>query len=107
MEGDESDEFRSIVRCRIPRMNYSADTVDLCHCSKVGHSDWGSLVNQTAQSRDKLAYKAILEGNTAMVFVKGLNLQLHKISDPTNFLCHFGLSSFAHGLFQCSVDFVC
>ncbi|KAK4263323.1 hypothetical protein QN277_028753 [Acacia crassicarpa] len=90
---DGYDEFRSIVRCSIPQVNYSAATVDLRHRGEVGRPDWDSLVNETAQSWDKVAYEAILDGNTAVVFVKGLNLRPHKISDPTNFLCHFGLKN--------------
>ncbi|KAI9125198.1 hypothetical protein K1719_003814 [Acacia pycnantha] len=90
---DGYDEFRSIVRCPIPQVNYSAANVDLRHRGEVGRPDWDSLINQTAQSWDKVAYEAILDGNTTVVFVKGLNLRPHKISDPTNFLCHFGLKN--------------
>ncbi|XP_028767618.1 glycosyltransferase family 92 protein RCOM_0530710 [Neltuma alba] len=90
---DDYDEFRSIVRCPIPQMSYSAAAVDLRQRGEVGRRDWDSLVNQTAQSWDKVAYEAILDGNTTVVFVKGLNLRPHKISDPTKFLCHFGLKN--------------
>lgn len=39
---------------------------------------------------NKLAYEATLDGNTAVVFVKGLNLKPHTVTDPTRFRCHFG-----------------
>jgi len=35
-----------------------------------------------------------MDGDTVVVFLKGLNLRPHKISDPTNFRCHLGLRSF-------------
>lgn len=88
---DKYDEFRSIVRCPIPQANYSAAAVDLRRRGQLGIRNWDSLANQTVQSWDKVAYEATLDGNTAVVFVKGLNLRPHKISDPTHFLCHFGL----------------
>lgn len=90
---DDYDEFRSIVRCPFPPTNYSVDAVDLRRRGEVGRRSWDSLVNQTSQSWDKVAYEAALDGNTAVVFVKGLNLRPHKISDPTNFLCHFGMKN--------------
>lgn len=97
ISSDEYDEFRSIVRCPIPHMNYSAATVDLRRHGEVGRPDWDLVVNQTALSWDKVAYEAVLDGNSTVVFVKGLNLRPHKISDPTNFLCHFGLKNLGKG----------
>lgn len=90
---DNYDEFRSIVRCPIPQTNYSAAAVDLRRRGEIGRRSWDSLVNRTAQSWDKVVYEAILDGNTTVVFVKGLNLRPHKISEPNRFLCHFGLKN--------------
>lgn len=44
----------------------------------------------TTHNWDKLAYEATLDKDTAVVFVKGLNLRPHKVSDATQFRCHFG-----------------
>nr|KYP65934.1 hypothetical protein KK1_012211 [Cajanus cajan] len=90
---DRYDESRSIVRCPFTETNYSA-AVDLRRRGEVGRRNLGILMNQTAQSWDRVAYEATLDGNTVVVFVKGLNLRPHKISDPTRIRCHFGLKSF-------------
>lgn len=95
---DFYDEFRSIARCPFPQTNSTISggvkVVDLRRFGEVGHRSFGVLKNQTPQSWDRLAYEASLDGDTVVVFVKGLNLRPHKISDPTNFRCHFGLRSF-------------
>ncbi|KAK7307168.1 hypothetical protein VNO77_39991 [Canavalia gladiata] len=95
---DRYDEFRSIVRCPFHRTNYSAprdyQAVDLRRRGTVGRRSLGFLANQTAQSWDRVAYEATLDGDTVVVFVKGLNLRPHKISDPTRNRCHFGLKIF-------------
>ncbi|XP_029127431.1 glycosyltransferase family 92 protein RCOM_0530710 [Cajanus cajan] len=95
---DRYDESRSIVRCPFTETNYSAagasQAVDLRRRGEVGRRNLGILMNQTAQSWDRVAYEATLDGNTVVVFVKGLNLRPHKISDPTRIRCHFGLKSF-------------
>lgn len=95
---DRYDESRSIVRCPFPETNYTASggsqAVDLRRRGEVGRQNFENLMNQTAQSWDRVAYEAILDGYTVVVFVKGLNLRPHKISDPTRIRCHFGLKSF-------------
>ncbi|WVZ11737.1 hypothetical protein V8G54_016267 [Vigna mungo] len=94
---DRYDESRSIVRCPLPQTNYTAaasQTVELRRRGEVGRRNLGFFINQTAQSWDRVAYEAILDGDTVVVFVKGLNLRPHKISDPTRIRCHFGLKSF-------------
>lgn len=60
----------------------------------MGRWSLGVLKNQTPQSWERVAYEASLDDETVVVFVKGLNLRPHKISDPTHFRCHFGLKSF-------------
>ncbi|AES96424.1 putative Glycosyltransferase family 92 [Medicago truncatula] len=95
---DFYDEFRSIARCPFLQTNSTISggvkVVDLRRSGDVGHRSFGVLKNQTPQSWDRVAYEASLDGDTVVVFVKGLNLRPHKISDPTNFRCHFGLRSF-------------
>jgi hypothetical protein len=95
---DFYDESRSIARCPFPQTNFSTTggvkVVDLRRSGEMGPRSFGVLKNQKPQSWDKVAYEAILDGDTVVVFVKGLNLRPHKISDPTHFRCHFGLRSF-------------
>ncbi|KAJ8760859.1 hypothetical protein K2173_021897 [Erythroxylum novogranatense] len=92
---DEYHEEKSIVRCQLPARNYSA-VVHLRRSGEAVEGAWYSRVNQTTvvPSWDRVVYEAILDRNTAVVFVKGLNLRPHKESEPTHFRCHFGLSSF-------------
>ncbi|KAJ4711209.1 Glycosyltransferase family 92 protein [Melia azedarach] len=89
---DEYDEFRWIARCPLPPVNYSA-TVDLRRRGDAVDHDWSLMNNQTVHSWEKMAYAAALDGNTAVVFVKGLNLRPHKVSDHTLFRCQFGLGN--------------
>ncbi|XP_028754357.1 glycosyltransferase family 92 protein RCOM_0530710-like isoform X2 [Neltuma alba] len=93
---DQYAEFRYIVRCPIPPTNYSYAAVFLRRCGGEGgdrHRSWELLTNQTNHSWNNLAYEAYLDGDTVVVFVKGLNLRPHQISDPTQFRCHFGLKN--------------
>uniref|UniRef100_A0A7N0TR77 Glycosyltransferase family 92 protein n=1 Tax=Kalanchoe fedtschenkoi TaxID=63787 RepID=A0A7N0TR77_KALFE len=88
---DEYDEFRSIVRCPLPPLNYSA-AVELRSKEMVAVEEGrGDGYNQSAHSWDMVAYEAMLDGETAVVLVKGLNLRPGRASDPTQFSCHFGL----------------
>ncbi|KHN28690.1 UPF0392 protein [Glycine soja] len=84
---DRYDESRSIVRCPLTQTNSSAGdaskAVDMRRRGEVGHRNLGVLMNQTAQSWDRVAYEATLDG-----------VRPHKISDPTRIRCHFGLKSF-------------
>ncbi|KAK4779671.1 hypothetical protein SAY87_015777 [Trapa incisa] len=91
LSADAYDEFRSIVRCPLPPTNYSAAADLRRHGgTAVYHS---KRLDRTVHSWDKVAYEAALEGDTAVVFVKGLNLRPHRRSDPAQFSCHFGLDS--------------
>ncbi|PON46539.1 Glycosyltransferase [Parasponia andersonii] len=88
---DGYDEFRSIVRCPLPPANFSA-AVDLRRRGDpVNEYLPSSAVNQTVHSWDKVVYEAALDGDTVVVFVKGLNLRPHRKSDPTRLRCRFGL----------------
>ncbi|KAK2636351.1 hypothetical protein Ddye_031143 [Dipteronia dyeriana] len=93
---DEYDEFRWIARCPLPPTNYSA-TVDLRRrgdavvvAEKHG---WSLRDNRTVHSWERMAYAAVLDGNTTVVFVKGLNLRPHRVSDHRFFRCQFGLGN--------------
>ncbi|PRQ41256.1 putative Glycosyltransferase family 92 [Rosa chinensis] len=83
------DEVRSIVRCPLPFGNYSS-AVDLRR--RGGKHDWTARINSTAAAAspwDKVVYEAVIDDDTAVVFVKGLNLKPHRKSDPTRLTCHF------------------
>ncbi|KAL3501267.1 hypothetical protein ACH5RR_035716 [Cinchona calisaya] len=95
---DEYDEFRLIVRCPLPPMNYSA-VVNLERRGRNGIRSLGDknglwrISNQSVNNWDNVTYTATLDGDTAVVFVKGLNLRQERESDPRQFSCHFGLGS--------------
>ncbi|XP_058749561.1 glycosyltransferase family 92 protein RCOM_0530710-like isoform X2 [Vicia villosa] len=95
---DYYDESRSVARCPFHETNDSTSggvkVVTLWRFGEVGRRNLGVLKKQTPQSWDRVAYEAMLDGDTVVVFVKGLNLRPHKISDPTSFCCHFGLRRF-------------
>uniref|UniRef100_A0A2P2KXZ1 Glycosyltransferase family 92 protein n=1 Tax=Rhizophora mucronata TaxID=61149 RepID=A0A2P2KXZ1_RHIMU len=93
---DEYHESKSIVRCLSPPLNYSA-AVDLQRVGDDVNGCGGLLrLNHTAvvPSWDRVVYEAILDWNTAVLFVKGLNLRPHRDSLATQFRCHFSLSNF-------------
>lgn len=86
---DVYDEFRSIVRCPLPPLNYSS-AVNL---QRKGRLEMDKFDDKTAHSWERVAYGAELDGDTVVVFVKGLNLRPDKESDPTYFSCHFGFGN--------------
>lgn len=86
---DEYNDIRWLLRCPLPPTNFS---------SVVGvRSRGGSVVVDTAEgglnSWENLAYEAVLDGDTAVVFVKGISHRQDKESDPNRFICHFGLGN--------------
>ncbi|PKI69278.1 hypothetical protein CRG98_010351 [Punica granatum] len=85
------DEFRSIVRCPLPPTNYSA-AVDLRPRGEAT-AGYSRPPDRAVHSWHKVAYEAALDGDTALVFVKGLNLRPHRRSNPGRFSCHFGLGN--------------
>ncbi|KAA8529500.1 hypothetical protein F0562_033701 [Nyssa sinensis] len=93
---DEYDGFRSIVRCPLPQVNYSA-AVNLQRRGReevnLGGDDRLLRSNQTVHSWEMVAYAATLDGNTTVVFVKGLSLRPDRRSDPKQFSCHFGMGN--------------
>lgn len=93
---DEYTDAHFIVRCPLPPLNYS-DAVDLWWGGKnlryLGGGEGLWVSNQTVHSWENVVYEAALDGETAVVFAKGLNLRPDKESDPTLFSCHFGLGN--------------
>ncbi|XP_010551465.1 PREDICTED: glycosyltransferase family 92 protein At1g27200-like isoform X2 [Tarenaya hassleriana] len=87
---DEYNEFRSIVRCPNAPLNYSA-AVGLQFHGDFVKQKGGSDRNVTVHDWEKVVYEAVIDGNSAVVFVKGLNLRPHKESDPSYFKCRFGI----------------
>ncbi|KAG8383139.1 hypothetical protein BUALT_Bualt05G0153600 [Buddleja alternifolia] len=92
---DEYDEFGAIVRCPLPPLNYSG-VVNLSWGSKnwiLGKKINGFWVNfnRSVESWENVAYEATLDGDSVVVFVKGLNLRPDRESDPRQFTCHFAL----------------
>ncbi|XAR64995.1 hypothetical protein NMG60_11008920 [Bertholletia excelsa] len=84
---DKYSEFQSIVRCPLPPANHD-ESVNL----EIRGREIEILgSNQTFHSWEAVAYAATLDKNTAVVFVKGLNLRPDRESNPTHFTCHFGL----------------
>ncbi|PSS28681.1 Glycosyltransferase family 92 protein like [Actinidia chinensis var. chinensis] len=97
---DEYNDFQSIVRCPLPPANFSSlVNLEIRGKSVRYLSDYGEKLgsNRTVHSWEMVAYGAVLDGNTAVVFVKGLNLRPDRESDPTQFSCHFGLGNLEGG----------
>ncbi|KAL2559629.1 hypothetical protein Fot_04368 [Forsythia ovata] len=93
---DEYDEFRSIVRCPIPSVNYSTAVNLRWHGeNEILREENGLWMSdkQTVHSWENVTYAAILDGETVVLFVKGLNLRPARKSDPGQFSCHFGLGN--------------
>ncbi|KAF5746656.1 hypothetical protein HS088_TW06G00827 [Tripterygium wilfordii] len=90
---NEYQEHKSIVRCPLTPANYSA-TVTLSRTGDVADGDWSrQMMNPAVLYWDELAYEAALDGNSVLVFVKGLNLRPHRESDPSQLRCKFGFQS--------------
>ncbi|KAF5188159.1 Glycosyltransferase family 92 protein [Thalictrum thalictroides] len=88
---DEYNGLELIVRCPSPPANYSA-IVNLRRRGSRGF-DEGNLsliADRSIHSWEKLVYGAVLDGETAVMFVKGLNLRADRESDASQFSCHFG-----------------
>lgn len=96
---EDYDESRMIVRCPLPPRNHSS----VVNLKKIGRRKglvdmmggkgviWRS--NKTVISWENVVYTATLDEDTAVVFVKGLNLRADRESNPRQFSCHFGLGS--------------
>ncbi|XP_059316646.1 glycosyltransferase family 92 protein RCOM_0530710 [Lycium ferocissimum] len=91
---DYGESGGMLVRCPLPPANYSA-VVNLRKVKNIGvNVVHVGDENQTLNTWENVAYAATLDGNTAVVFVKGLNLRPQRESDSSQFSCHFGLGNF-------------
>ncbi|XP_050236971.1 glycosyltransferase family 92 protein RCOM_0530710 [Mercurialis annua] len=90
---DDYHGDKSVIRCPIPPTNCSA-SVNLRWYWEAAQGGAAAVKTAAVASWDRVVYEAVLDWNSAVVFVKGLNLRPHKESDPTQFRCHFGLSKF-------------
>ncbi|KAL6983320.1 hypothetical protein U1Q18_016708 [Sarracenia purpurea var. burkii] len=93
---DEYNELQLIVRCPPPPLNYSAPV----RLEKGGRKNMDLVgmdellgSNGTIHSWETVAYATTLDGNTAVVFVKGLNLRPDRESNSNQFSCHFDLGN--------------
>ncbi|XP_010255553.1 PREDICTED: glycosyltransferase family 92 protein RCOM_0530710-like [Nelumbo nucifera] len=95
---DNYDDSRSIVRCPTPPANYST-AVNLKKKVQDRNDDdrYFSQTDRSVHSWETLVYAAALDRNSAVVFVKGLNLRPDRASDPRQFSCHFGLGDLDKG----------
>ncbi|XP_042497843.1 glycosyltransferase family 92 protein RCOM_0530710-like [Macadamia integrifolia] len=95
---DEFDGSRSIARCPTPPANYSAlvflERLRIRKQHNRGEEEEAAMlgigIDQPVNSWENLVYGAAFDGDTAVVFVKGLNLRPDRSSDPTQFVCYFG-----------------
>ncbi|KAK6922108.1 Glycosyltransferase family 92 [Dillenia turbinata] len=88
---DVYDEHRLIARCPLPHENQTAEiTLRRKSDTDVAEYDW--LDRRRVHSWENMTYAAVLDGETVVVFVKGLNLRPHRESNPTHFKCLFGSS---------------
>lgn len=90
---DKYDEFRSIARCPLPPLNYSASAVDLRRGGVEADDHWLVRNRHPVASWERVVYEAAIDGDTVVVFAKGLNLRPHKESNPAEFSCHFRLGN--------------
>ncbi|KAA0034353.1 glycosyltransferase family 92 protein [Cucumis melo var. makuwa] len=90
---DKYDEFRSIARCPLPPLNYSASAVDLRRGGVEADDHWLVRNRHPVASWERVVYEAAIDGNTVVVFAKGLNLRPHRESNPAEFSCHFRLGN--------------
>ncbi|XP_047319898.1 glycosyltransferase family 92 protein RCOM_0530710-like [Impatiens glandulifera] len=90
ISSDVYEQNQYIVRCPLPPTNFSS----IVNLNKRGGRIYDRSLPRTSlklHSWETLAYAAALDGNTAVVLVKGLNLRSDRQSDPRQFTCHFGV----------------
>ncbi|KAL7610920.1 hypothetical protein Lser_V15G11481 [Lactuca serriola] len=89
---EEYNDNRFLVRCPLPPVNFSSLITLQQHGLMIDTSE-----DKPVNSWENLAYEAVLDGNTAVVFVKGISHRQDKESDPKQFSCHFGLGDWKTG----------
>ncbi|XP_073145497.1 glycosyltransferase family 92 protein RCOM_0530710-like [Henckelia pumila] len=99
---DVYEESRLVVRCPLPSVDYSA-VVNLmwrCKSEILGERNELWVKNQTLNSWENVVYAATVDGDSAVVFVKGLNLRPDRESYSSQFSCHFRLGKWErNGMF--------
>ncbi|XP_020527574.1 glycosyltransferase family 92 protein RCOM_0530710 [Amborella trichopoda] len=95
MAVDEEEDFNfHIIRCPFPPegSNSSLSRVPISKVERGGAADriFEGERPIKAYNWDSLVYEALLDGDTTLVFVKGLNLRPERLSDPSRFTCVFG-----------------
>ncbi|KAL8142359.1 hypothetical protein V2J09_015391 [Rumex salicifolius] len=83
---DEYDKFRWMVRCPLPSANNSLSVSLRWHDGGLTGGSDGAL---SIPAWDRVAYEAVVDDGTAVVFVKGFNLRRDKEFDPKQLLCRF------------------
>lgn len=89
-----------MVRCPLPPANHSS-AVGL-RWRDGGLIDESNSEAEVVPAWDRVAYEAVLDSGTAVVFVKGFNLRRDKKFDPNQLLCRFesGITTTAIGVAQ-------
>lgn len=93
---DGYSSLQSIVRCPIPPANFSTADVYVRRssgCDRRRSLEFPAKLTGNRYFWSDLVYEAYLDGDSVVLFVKGLNLKPHQISDPTRFRCHFGFKN--------------
>ncbi|KAD7478866.1 hypothetical protein R6Q59_005325 [Mikania micrantha] len=90
---DEYNDNRLLVRCPLPPANFSAP-IALRRRGLIIDTVEDKDKNKPLNSWENLAYEAVIDGYTALIFVKGISHRQGKESDPTQFSCHFGLGGY-------------
>ncbi|MCL7040815.1 hypothetical protein MKW94_016691 [Papaver nudicaule] len=89
---DDFDGFRSIARCPLPPQGNYSIMVNLQrqggNSGLVGEDEL-KVKHRLVSSWESVVYEAVLDGETAVVFVKGLGLRPGRTSDANQFVCHF------------------
>ncbi|CAN8313134.1 unnamed protein product [Cochlearia groenlandica] len=88
ISNDEFDEFRSFVRCPNAPLNYSS-SVDLRFHGDLVMKKKQRYSEEKVYDWARIGYEAVIDGDTVVVFVKGLTRRPHKESDPSYYKCQF------------------
>ncbi|XP_073526084.1 uncharacterized protein [Phyllobates terribilis] len=89
LTASDFDHFRWMLRCPLPPANYSSAVTLQWHNSPSRRRTRIPPAALEPPKWDWVAYAAEVDGRTAVVFVKGLNLRPDKDYDPRQFRCRF------------------
>ncbi|KAK9104769.1 hypothetical protein Scep_021613 [Stephania cephalantha] len=95
---EDYDGWRSIVRCPVSSNTNKKSPVFVAlrrRGGSTGAEEEDRLFRhrESMHSWEELVYNGVIDGETAVVFVKGLNLRPDRASDAAQFKCHFGWSN--------------